>query len=174
MKRVGLALVLLLAFPQAASAVVTFQQLDGNTFTVSHKVKWIGSRGQAMDLVYEKAASLCIAAGYSHMKILDQESNGSGYYQAANATLTVKFFLKTGEGRVDCHPKASEEYVQQAKKKLQKIGYEGPVAVTDDDGETAKENHCTVEQIAAMVKAGLMEEQIEAACGAGKEAGSPQ
>ena len=85
MKRVGLAIALLLALPQVASAVVTFQQLDGNTFTVSHKVKWIGSRGQAMDLVYEKAASLCIAAGYSHMKILDQESMAAAYSSVAAA-----------------------------------------------------------------------------------------
>ncbi len=165
MRRVLLLAALLLAMPQIAGAVVTFQQLDGNTFTVSHKVKWIGSRGQAMDLVYEKAASLCIAAGYTHMKIQDQESTSSGYYQSANATLTVKFFLETGEGRVDCDHKASDEYIQQAKKKLKKKGYEGPIAVSDDGDETEQENQCTVEQIAAMVKAGLSDEQIKAACG---------
>jgi len=165
MRRVLLTSVLFLAIPQIASAVVTFQQLDGNTFTVSHKVKWIGSRGQAMDLVYEKAASLCIAAGYTHMRILDQETTSAGYYQSANATLTVKLFLETGEGRVDCHPKASDEYIQQAKKKLKKKGYEGPIEVLGDEEEAETENQCTVEQITAMVKAGLSDEQIKAACG---------
>ncbi len=165
MKRVGLAVVLLVAVPQIAAAVVTFQQLDGNTFTVSHAVKWIGSRGQAMDLVYEKAASLCIAAGYTHMRILDQESNASGNYQSANATLTVKFFVETGQDRVDCKPKASEKYIEQAKKKLGKKGYTGPMAVENDSDETEGNNHCTVEQITAMVKAGLSDEQINAACG---------
>ncbi len=151
-----------------ASAVVTFQQLDDNTFTVSHKVKWIGSRGQAMDPVYEKAASLCIAAGYTHLRILDQESNASGSYQSANATLTVKFFLETGEGRVDCDGKATEEYIEQAKKKLNKKGYTGPVVVEDSTKSDEDENHCTIEQISAMVKAGLTEDQIKAACSKGE------
>ncbi len=102
MKRVMLVVLVLLATPTFASATLTFQQLDGNTFSISHMVKWIGGRGQAMDLVYEKAASLCIAAGYTHMKVLDQESNANGFYQNANATVTVKFFLETGEERVAC------------------------------------------------------------------------
>ncbi len=117
-----------------------------------------------MDLVYEKAASLCVAAGYTHLRILDQESNASGSYQSANATLTVKFFLETGEGRVDCSGKATDEYIEQAKKKLAKKGYAGPVVVEDSAAERDEENHCTVEQISAMVRAGLTEEQIKAAC----------
>ena len=164
-RRILVSSALILVFAQVAGAVVTFQQLDGNTFTVSHKVKWIGSRGQAMDLVYEKAASLCIAAGYTHMRILDQETTSAGYYQSANATLTVKLFLETGEGRVDCHPKASDEYIQQAEKKLKKKGYEGPIEVLGAEEEAETENQCTVEQITAMVKAGLSDEQIKAACG---------
>lgn len=164
MKRVLWIVAVVLVVPQLAFAVVTFQQLDGNTFTVSHKVKVIGSRGQAMDLVYEKTASLCIAAGYTHFEILDQESNASGYYQAANATLTVKFFLETGEGRVVCEGKASEEYIEQARKKLAKQGYKGPTATVDVESTEESENHCTVEQISAMVKAGLSESQIKAAC----------
>jgi hypothetical protein len=165
MKRAGFAVFLLLAAPSIAGAVVTFQQLDGNTFTVSHKVKWIGSRGQAMDLVFEKTASLCIAAGYTHMRILDQETTSAGYGQSANATLTVKFFMETGEGRVECQTKATDEYIQQAKKKLKKKGYEGPIEVVDDEEDVETDNQCTVEQITAMVKAGLSDEQIKAACG---------
>ena len=168
-RRTALLFSLILVFAQVASAVVTFQQLDGNTFTVSHKVKWIGSRGQAMDLVYEKMASLCIAAGYTHMRILDQETTSAGYYQSANATLTVKFFLETGEGRVDCETKATDEYIQQATKKLKKKGYEGPIEVMEEEADAETENLCTVEQITAMVKAGLSDDQIKAACGSERE-----
>lgn len=168
-RRILFSFTLILVFAQFASAVVTFQQLDGNTFTVSHKVKWIGSRGQAMDLVFEKTASLCIAAGYTHMKILDQETTSAGYYQSANATLTVKLFMETGEGRVECQTKASDEYIQQAKKKLKKKGYEGPIEFVNDGDDVETENQCTVEQITAMVKAGLSDEQIKAACGSEKE-----
>lgn len=155
----------MVAISSVASATMTFQQLDENTFSISHKVKWIGGRGQAMELVYEKAASLCIAAGYTHLELFGQESNASGYYQSANATLTVRFFQDAGEGRIACDVKASDEYVKQAKAKLKNRGYEGPT-VADESAESQKaENHCTVKQISAMVKAGMTESQIEAACG---------
>jgi len=155
----------ILAISRVASAAMTFQQLDENTFSVSHKVKWIGGRGQAMELVYDKAASLCIAAGYTHLELFGQESNAPGYYQSANATLTVRFFQNAGEDRIACDLKASDEYVKQAKTKLKKRGYKGP-ALVDESAESEKaENHCAVEQIAAMVKAGMTESQIKAACG---------
>jgi len=108
------------------------------------------------------------------MKILDQETTSAGYYQSANATLTVKLFMETGEGRVECSTKASEEYIQQAKKKLKKKGYEGPIAVLDDKEKAETQNQCTVEQITAMAKAGLSDEQIKAACGSGKEDSSSE
>ena len=55
--------------------------------------------------------------------------------------------------------------VKQAKAKLKNRGYEGPT-VADESAESQKaENHCTVKQISAMVKAGMTESQIEAACG---------
>ncbi len=164
MKRAILVAVAMVAIPQFASATMTFEQLDDNTFTVSHRVKWFGGRGQAMDLVYEKAASLCVAAGYSHLKVMEQESNVPGEYQSANATVTVKFFLEGGEDRIACDGKATEEYVKQAKTKLEKRGYTGPVAEEPAAEEEEAANICTVEQIAAMVKAGLTEDQIKAAC----------
>jgi len=157
----------ILGVPLVASAVLTFQQLDGNTFTISHKVKAFGGRGQAMDLVFEKAASLCIAAGYSHLKIVDQASHAGGGWQSPNATVTVKFFHNEAEDRVACEGKADSKYVEQAKKKLTKRGYEGPIEPVEpvDPSSTLIENsHCTVEQITAMVSAGLSVEQIKAAC----------
>ena len=82
------------------------------------------------------------------------------------ALILMKFFLEPGEGRVDCHPKTSEEYIEQVKKKLAKKGYTGPTVVSDDSEETEGDSQCSVEQIAAMVKAGLTEEQIKAVCSA--------
>lgn len=155
----------ILTISSAASATMTFQQLDDNTFSVSHKVKWIGGRGQAMDLVYEKAASLCVAAGYTHFELFGQESNAAGYYQSANATLTVRFFHEEGKDRIACDQKATTEYVKQAKTKLKKRGYEGPVVVDDSTDSQEPEIDCTIEQIAAMIKAGMTESQIKAACG---------
>jgi hypothetical protein len=165
MKKILWFVLVILAISTAASATMTFEQLDANTFSVSHKVKWIGGRGQAMELVYEKAASLCIAAGYTHLELFGQESNASGYYQSANATLTVRFFQEAGKDRIACDQKATDEYVEQAKTKLKKRGYEGPVAVEEPADSQEPENECTIEQIAAMVKAGMTEAQIKAACG---------
>jgi len=164
-KTLWIALVLL-AISSAASATMTFQQLDDNTFSVSHKVKWIGGRGQAMELVYDKAASLCVAAGYTHLELFGQESNAPGYYQSANATLTVKFFQNPGEDRIACDLKATGEYVKQAKNKLKKRGYEGPVIAEEPTESEKAENQCTIEQISAMARAGMTEDQIKAACGA--------
>ena len=64
---VTLLAVLLLA-SQAAMATITFTQLDDDVFSVSHRVKIIGSRSKATKMVYTKAASLCIAAGFSHYR----------------------------------------------------------------------------------------------------------
>jgi len=161
MRKVTWVSILLLFVPQVVFATITFHQLDGNTFTISHYVKWVGGRGQAMDLVYEKAASLCIAAGFTHLVIVEQESDKHG---VANATVTVQFFQEDGEGRVACNVKASQDYITEAAKKLDKLGYKGPTTVEAPDESQANGNNCTVEQITAMVKAGLTDDQIRAAC----------
>ena len=96
---VGICL-LALAAPQASHAVITFIQLAETVFVVSHRVKFIGSRGKAMKLVYTKAASLCVAAGYSHLKILEQESQASQQHESANASIRVKLFMAGGEDRL--------------------------------------------------------------------------
>lgn len=157
-----------LVLPQAALAVITFTQLDDDIFVVSHRVKFIGSRGQAQKLVYTKAASLCVAAGYSQFKILDQESNASQQHESANASARVQFFQVDAEGRIDCERNSDPEYVEQARAKLAKKGYEPPPEPEIDEAangdEGGGERSCTVEQISAMVKAGFSDEQIKAAC----------
>ena len=157
-----------LVAPQAGQAVVTFTQLDEDIFVVSHRVKFIGSRGQATRLVYEKAASLCVAADYTYFKILQQESEASQHDDTANATLRVQFYFDDGEGRISCDKNASQEYIAQAGTKLAKLGYVPP-ARPEPSGHApaaagSEDWSCTVEQITAMVKVGLSEPQIKAAC----------
>ena len=131
---VGIAL---LALPQLAAAVITFDQLDDDLFVVSHRVKvkfWM-SRGQAVRKVYEKAASLCVATGYSHLEVLRQESEAHQWDDDANANLTVRFFGKDGDGRIDCRRLASAHYIEQANVKLAKRGFRPPPETTPSSGE---------------------------------------
>ena len=118
----------LLAAPQLAMAVVTFDQLDDDLFVVSHRVKAFGLRGKAMKLVYTKTASLCVAAGFSHMKILEQESETGQADDSANASIRAQFFFEDGEERVDCERNADSDYVGQASQKLAKQGTPIPVS----------------------------------------------
>ncbi len=117
-----------LAVPQLAAAVITFDQLDEDLFVVSHRVKvkfWM-SRGQAMRMVYEKAASLCVAVGYTHLEILHQESQAGQLYEDANASIRVRLFSDDGFDRIDCRSNASARYVEQASVKLVRRGYQPP------------------------------------------------
>ena len=172
MRILSIFVILALVIPPAALAVITFTQLDDDIFVVSHRVKLIGSRGRAQKLVYEKAASVCVAAGYSYFRILDQESNASQQYESANASVRVQFFFDDDEGRIGCDKNASYEYVEQARAKLAKRGYQPPEkTVTSDvaeeavaDGSGQGTRTCTVEQITTMAKAGFSDEQIKAAC----------
>ena len=171
MKAAAILVIAICLVPQAALAVITFDQLDDDLFVVSHRIKVIGSRAKAMSMVYEKAASLCVAAGYSHYQILDQESNAVQEHDTANASVRVRFHLADGDERMECGEKASAEYVQQAREKLVRMGYRppDPAAARAAEEEPAREAtaSCTVEQIAAMARAGLSDEQIDAACSDG-------
>jgi len=172
---------LLLAVSQPLHAIITFTQLTDDTFIVSHRVKFIGSRGQAMKLVYTKAASLCQAAGYTYMNVVGEDSQATQQYDNANASLRVQFFTQDGEGRIDCARNSSADYVAEAREKLANRGYRPPTvesAESDASGlaadapdsssvETAngdQDGSCTVDQIVAMAKSGLTAEQIRAAC----------
>ena len=136
--RVGLLIAIaLLALPQVAAAVITFDQLDEDLFVVSHRVKvkfWM-SRGQAVRKVYEKAASLCVATGYTHLEVLQQESEANQWDDDANASVRVRFFSEDGGGRIDCRRNASERYIEQAAVKLAKRGYRPPPQTAGSSGE---------------------------------------
>jgi len=169
MRRLAVLCVLIALTPQPARAVITFTQLADDIFVVSHRIKVVGSRGRAMKMVYTKAGSLCIAASYSHFKILEQESQAGQQYDAANASVQVQFFHASGEGRLECKKNSDPEYIEEARKKLARKGYEpaapaaGQPSTPPAPDESGSES-CTVEQIVAMVNAGLTEEQIQAAC----------
>ena len=116
-------------------------------------------------MVYRKAASLCVAAGYSYFKILHQESEADQLDDDANASARVQFFRDDGEGRIDCERNADAQYVDQSTAKLAKIGYQPPPEGSAPSGNgRAAARSCTVEQISAMVKAGFSDDQIKAAC----------
>ena len=126
-----------------------------------------------MKMVYTKAASLCVAAGYTHLKILEQESQAGQQYESANASIRVKLFLDGGEDRLDCEKNANPEHIKEARNKLARVGYRPPdpekiqaMEATEGREESAgtPTGSCTIEQIVAMVKAGLTVEQIKAAC----------
>ena len=158
---VALLLASLLLTPQAALAVITFDQLSDDTFYVTHRVKLFGGRGQAARMVYEKAASLCLAAGFRHFEILDQESQTFQYEEQANAGIRVRFFFEAGADRIDCEGLASDLYIEQAAAKLHRRGYRPP-----ERSEPAVDTGtCTEEQVTAMAEVGLSEAQVEAACG---------
>ena len=158
--------IMVLVASQLAMAVITFTQLDDDLFIVSHQIKGLfGQRAKAMKLVYTKAASLCVAAGFTHLKIMDQESEAGGQHDSPNASIRVRCFFEDGEERIDCKKKASEKYIEQAAIKLKKEGYQRPDPAASTPAEsTAEIESCTVEQISAMVKAGLSTEQVKAAC----------
>lgn len=172
MKRVLGLVIVLLMFSQAAMAVITFTQLDDDIFVVSHRVKVIGLRGKAMKLVYTKTASLCMATGFSHMKILEQESETGQSDDAANASIRAQFFFEDGEERVECERNSDPQYIHQANQKLAKQGYQPPdrealpaKASEASAGETSLDGaSCSLEQVAAMARAGLTDEQIRGAC----------
>lgn len=154
-------------------AVITFTQLDDDVFVVSHRVKVLGLRGKAMKLVYTKTASLCIAAGFSHMRIIEQESETGQADDSANASIRAQYYFEDGEDRVGCERNAEREYINQASDKLARQGYQPPdreammakASESAGSGATSlQDGPCSLEQVAAMARAGLSDEQIRSAC----------
>jgi hypothetical protein len=169
-------LAVLLLASQAALATITFTQIDDDVFSVSHRVKLIGSRGKAMRLVYTKAASLCIAAGYTHYRVLQQESEAAQEDDTANASVQVKFFQEDADDRIGCERGSDPAYIDEAGEKLRRRGYTPPpppsasepaASPTGASEEGTSAGSCTLEQIAAMARAGLDDDKIRAACHAG-------
>jgi hypothetical protein len=85
----------------------------------------------------------------------DPRCLGSGYLKAEAADCLVECFFRTKE----CRPRVPRLRFPSVKKTNEKE----PV-VPDDEQSEANTGTCTIEQIAAMVKAGLKDDQIKAAC----------
>ena len=102
MRLITVVVLTLVLVPVAALGTITFTQLDDGVFTVSHRIKVIGSRGKATKMVYTKAASLCVAAGYTHLQVMRQESEAAQKDDAANASLRVRFYFEEADDRIEC------------------------------------------------------------------------
>lgn len=115
----------------AAWADVKFTQLSDDQFIVHHrKLTTLGAEAKATRTAYKEAASLCIAAGFTHMEIKDQNigerMHGStfGGGRGASADLRIRLFTDPDEETVDekdllaCEPLADPKKVEIAKRKL--------------------------------------------------------
>ena len=98
------------------------------------------------------------------------EAYGYSPDDSANASLRLRFYFADGEDRIDCASKADPQYVGEANNKLAKRGYTRPTppATTASSSSSSSggspTGSCTLEQIAAMARAGLSDEKIRAAC----------
>ena len=112
---------MLLSTSAATAATLRFQRLGEDRFVVSHNVK-LGGANKAVKMAYKKAASLCVAAGFSYFEVLGQEVGRPSQYQFAGGTLQVRFKHERTEGglELDCKENAEPRYVELAKKKLTK------------------------------------------------------
>ena len=119
----------LLASPTLAD--VKFTQLSDNQFIVHHRKQTLfGAEAKAMKTAVAEAASLCIAAEYTHMELKDQnvgERQYGGVFgggRGASADLRIKLYTDPDEDKIDekdlleCKPLANDKKVAVAKRKL--------------------------------------------------------
>jgi len=125
--------------PQLAMAKVTFEQPDDDVFVVFHR-DFMGSRHHAIRQATEKAASLCVAAGYTHLKIIHQESQAPQDGLFANASVRARFFLEDGEERIECERNASEKYIEQVPVRLRKKSDRRPGPAANNSAEATAES----------------------------------
>ncbi|MEZ5332518.1 MAG: hypothetical protein R2991_10805 [Thermoanaerobaculia bacterium] len=161
MRKTVLVLSLLAAAASSASAVLHFDQLEEDLFAVRHKVLFLGSEEKAVKLVHEKAASICVAAGYTHYAVLELESTPLEDDESATAEATVRFFREAGDERTACEE--ADPGTWRARRELGMPAAEAaPVPAVDGAAAAAAgrvgAGSCTVAQIAAMVRAGFSDE----------------
>ncbi len=131
MKKPGIALLGLLISAVAVQADVKFTQLTDTQYVVHHrKLTVFGAEAKATRTALMEAASVCLAAGYSHMEIRDLnvgEREFGGPYdggRGASADVRIKLYeqpdVETIEENdlIDCEPLADDEKVQVAREKL--------------------------------------------------------
>ncbi len=131
MKTPALAFGCLLLVATVAGADIKYTRLSDNQFVVHHrKLTKFGAEAKATKTAYKEAASICIAAGYTHMEIKDlnvgEREWGTKYGggRGASADLRIKLYLDPDEETVDekdlveCAPLSDPEKIEHAKHKL--------------------------------------------------------
>jgi hypothetical protein len=123
----------ILCFAVALTAVadVKFTRLSEDQFIVHHrKLTLLGAEAKATRTAYAEAASICIAAGFTHLEIKEQnigERQHGGAWgggRGASADVRVKFFADPDEEKVEeldliaCEPLADPKKVERAREKL--------------------------------------------------------
>ena len=122
----------------SASRTFFFQRLTEDRFVVGHMTMF-GGANKASEIAHQKAASICVAAGFAFLEVHDQEKRagrvesvtigrGSGSIAASvegNATsvLLVRFKHENeeeGEGVLDCKENSVPRYVAKARKGIER------------------------------------------------------
>lgn len=128
-----LALVLPLTLASVSFADVKFTRLSEDQFIVHHrKLTTLGAEAKAVKTAYKEAASICVAASYTHFEIKEQNvgerMHGTtfGGGRGASADIRVKFYQDPDEEAIDekdlieCKPLSDPKKVKRAKEKLAK------------------------------------------------------
>lgn len=127
-----LPLALLLASPAQLAADIRFTRLGEDQFLVHHRKKTLlGAEAKATRTAYAEAAAVCLAAGFTHMKVKNQnvgERMHGGWFgggRGASADLRIEVYKDPDKQTVDdldliaCEPLADPKKVEQAKRKLE-------------------------------------------------------
>lgn len=124
----ALALGLSAAPAAPAHADIKFTRLSDDQFIVHHrkKTRW-GAEAKATRTAYVEAASICVAAGYTHMEIKDMNIGERTFGfsgRGASADVRVELHLDPTPSEIDeadliaCAPLAEKDKVEKARKKL--------------------------------------------------------
>ena len=140
---VGFGVAALLSTSAASAATLVFDRLAEDRFVLTH-LTVLGGTEKARNVAYEKAASVCLAAGFSLLEVLYQEqgaghgvgaasggavSVGFGATANASSTLLVRFKHKDkeeGESEeredvLDCNANSVPRFVAAAKTRLARL-----------------------------------------------------
>ena len=116
----GLSFVLLVFLSAAPSAAgLRFHMLGEHRFALTHTVKSFGGAAAAQKVLYQKAASICIAAEYEHLEVLQQQiDRGGGFLAGPGGTMEVRLFKEPTDTSISCAENATEFYIKKARRML--------------------------------------------------------
>ena len=131
MKKVVITICLALALPSLSWADVKFTRLSENQFIVHHrKLTTLGAEAKAVKTTYREAASICVAAGFTHFEVKEQNvgervhGNALGGGRGASADLRIKLYADPDDEMIDdkdlieCEPLSDPKKVERAQEKL--------------------------------------------------------